>query len=418
MPPSSAASTATQPMPTQTNYRMTSTTDDGPPALVESEEARVGKDSDFDDLLWKELFDEEPANVTSREVATEGQSGKSGHEILESGSLVVTESGSQVVAEAAKAEMGWGAIQSSSDRDSSSSSSSSSSSNDHSSSTSHKHRRSKRPRKDRTPPREDWQPPMPDQVDGVDWWLERVWDAVKAKRARLPAEPTAVYTTEHLCAGAGTDLMAMRILDIPYRCLGVAEKKPKARKWLEQEFGEKLGRLYTANEAFIKGYGDDVLGGKRKTGKGVKISRTKPRCATAGLPCQPWSRARSKNGTTDRSSTAAKHPAYQTTMDEFPEYLRVRQPDQFWIEEVKEIAQTPFRPMEDVKLSGGHVVDDEDDGETTPLSDLWEFMHRCNAAGYAVRSWEADHAIFVDVRRPRTTAVRAVGVNGGSRQHD
>ena len=249
---------------------------------------------------------------------------------------------------------------------------------------------------------------------------------MKAKRARLPPDPIAVYTTEHLCVGAGTDLMAMRILDLPHRCLGVSEKKPKVRKWLKQEFREKLGRLYTANEAFIDGHGKDELGGKRKTAKGVKVSSTKPRCATAGLPCQPWSRARSKNGSTDRSGAAEKHPAYETTMVEFPKYLRVRKPDQFFIEEVNEIGKTPFQPklLEEVKLSGGQVVDklsggqvvdDEDDGD--PKSDLWEFMRRCNAAGYAVRSWEADHAVFVKVPRPRTAAmrvVRVVAVNGGS----
>ena len=82
-------------------------------------------------------------------------------------------------------------------------------------------------------------------------------------------------------------------------------------------------------------------------------------------------------------------------MVEFPKYLEVRQPDQFFIEEVREIARVPFI----VKSSGGREDDDSEDEDTK--SDLWEFMRRCNTAGYAVRSWEADHALFVEAPRPR-----------------
>ena len=318
------------------------------------------------------------------------------------------ESGCQVV----ERDMHWGPCRSNSSKsqkgsDESSSgeestSSKSSSTNSSSSGDSSNGTRSKqRPRADKIPvvgPM-SWLPSLPERVDGVEWWLERLWNAMVDKRARLPKEPAAVYTTEHLCAGAGTDLMAFKILNVPHRCLGVAEKKPGARAWLKQEFGALLGRLYTANSAFIDGHGTDVLGGKRKSNKGVKISTIKPRCVTAGLPCQPWTRARSKSGTSERGSCPSQHPDYQTTMIEFPAYLHARQPDQFFIEEVPDMAKF-FTNM-----SGSQVVskaNEYDEDCEDPKSDLWEFMRRCCAAGYAVRSWEADHGLFVEVPRTRT----------------
>lgn len=224
--------------------------------------------------------------------------------------------------------------------------------------------------------------------------MSSVWDAIKDIRARLPKMPMAMYTTEHLCAGAGTDLMAMRILQLPHRCLGVAERKRCAQVWLKQQFGQDLGRLYTDNKAFLTGAGTDLLGVKNRCRKSpcVKVSSARPRCATAGLPCQPWSRARAKGGSTARSGCPGSHPDWQTTMVDFPKYLAVRKPEQFFIEEVPDIARRRQLPDD-----GDESIDEGEEA-----SDLWEFMRRCVAAGFAVRSFKADHKMFVNVPRPRT----------------
>ena len=76
-------------------------------------------------------------------------------------------------------------------------------------------------------------------------------------------------------------------------------------------------------------------------------------------------------------------------MTEFPAYLQARQPDQFFIEEVPDMAKTCT------------AVEGDSHNEDDPKSDLWEFMRRCCAAGYAVRSWNADHGMFVGVPHER-----------------
>ena len=53
-------------------------------------------------------------------------------------------------------------------------------------------------------------------------------------------------------------------------------------------------------------------------------------------------------------------------------------------------------------VRGHSEAEEDEEDEEVPKSDLWEFMRRCCAAGYAVRSWHADHGLFVDVPRART----------------
>ena len=67
-------------------------------------------------------------------------------------------------------------------------------------------------------------------------------------------------------------------------------------------------------------------------------------------------------------------------MIQFPLYLKVRRPAQFWIENVPEIAEAK-------------------NGEA---SDLEIFAAECCKLGYAVRGVRIEHELFVEVPRSRT----------------
>jgi len=46
---------------------------------------------------------------------------------------------------------------------------------------------------------------------GCDWWMNTVWNATQHIRAELSESRKGMpYTTMHLCAGSGTDLLALQ----------------------------------------------------------------------------------------------------------------------------------------------------------------------------------------------------------------
>ena len=53
---------------------------------------------------------------------------------------------------------------------------------------------------------------MTPNFPGTEWWFDILWTSMVDKRACLPPKAARAYCTEHLCAGCGTDLMAMRVL--------------------------------------------------------------------------------------------------------------------------------------------------------------------------------------------------------------
>ena len=63
----------------------------------------------------------------------------------------------------------------------------------------------------------------------------------------------------------------------------------------------------------VVGCNTDIIAGRGKnlaTRKEQSLSRETPDLASAGLPCQPWTKGRHKGGTTARSSCPEKHPGF------------------------------------------------------------------------------------------------------------
>ena len=100
-----------------------------------------------------------------------------------------------------------------------------------------------------------------------------------------------------------------------------------------------------------------------------------------GLPCQPFSSTRQKNGTTERTSAPEQHPDWKTVCEEFEEFLESLFPAMFLVEEV----------MTFHELVGP-------DGKGTYLT--W-FVKRVSKLGYSVRVLKLDHCTWVSFPRPR-----------------
>ena len=205
-------------------------------------------------------------------------------------------------------------------------------------------------------------------IPSIGWWFDHLWTILPPIRAHLPQSCPRPYRTEHPCCGSHPDGLGYKVLGIPHECLGVADKSRMCRQFiLHSTDGEEAGRIYRDNQAFIDGVGHCDIA-KTKT----RVADEFPDSVSSGLPCQPWSRG--------SPHKRKQHPLYHITMIQFPLYLKVRRPAQFWIENVPEIAEVK-------------------NGEA---SDLEIFAEECCKLGYVVRGVRIEHELFVEVPRSRT----------------
>ena len=102
--------------------------------------------------------------------------------------------------------------------------------------------------------------------------------------------------------------------------------------------------------------------------------------AVGGLPCQPFSRMRTRHGPGNKEGAPTSHPSFDTVNVEFFEYLRGRTPLCFLVEEI-----TAMRDQ------------NADSGE--PYLD--SFMEQCASLGYAMRAIMLDHGNWCEMSRSR-----------------
>eukprot|EP00974_Lingulodinium_polyedra_P031608 3042778-Lingulodinium_polyedra.AAC.1 len=81
--------------------------------------------------------------------------------------------------------------------------------------------------------------------------------------------------------------MAMRVCKIPFAVLAAAERKPKAPAWLMENFEHNIRKLVADNSELL-GQSHAVA----TKGSAEALPRERPCCASAALPCQPFSLVR------------------------------------------------------------------------------------------------------------------------------
>ena len=159
-----------------------------------------------------------------------------------------------------------------------------------------------------------------------------------------------------------------------------AEQKNLAQRWLMHNFGPQVPHIFHNNvdlsaEAATGAY---CVVCKRWHGR----PQGRPDVVSGGLPCPPFSPQRTKKGEAgSREGPAESHPLWTTTMFEFSQYLEVRRPRMFWLEQV---------PGFNKSLSSL--------GNSSPLE---LFSEQCNRQGYSLRAIQLDHRISVKVVRCR-----------------
>ena len=170
-------------------------------------------------------------------------------------------------------------------------------------------------------------------------------------------------------------------MNIPFLVLSAAEAKSSGRRFILDRWGPKVQHLFSDNEDIIKGHGYCYVHNRQ-----CKLDMQQcPDVAVAGLPCVAFSRLRTKNQgeQSEHLGPAEKHPAYEVVMTQWPEYLEVRRPAGWLVEEVDVFAST--KPQHSTK---------------TAAAIFMEATSKC-ADGYAVEAQVLDHVQWVQLSRKR-----------------
>ncbi len=171
-------------------------------------------------------------------------------------------------------------------------------------------------------------------------------------------------------------------MGIPHNTVGVAERKQAGLKFISSVFGEAVAHIWKDNSAFCAKSADCAL---HKRPCPVPRPSSGVRVASCGLPCQPHSAARQKNGETARTGAPEGHPDYSFP-DNFVAYLKVRRPDSFVVEQVPAFA----------------------DCETAKGNLMWLFCKAISRLGYSVRVFTLDHGMFVQLPREGFTETQTI----------
>lgn len=162
-------------------------------------------------------------------------------------------------------------------------------------------------------------------------------------------------------------LSSIEVLGLPVRVLGCADSSPLAQRFSMKNGGIDMEHYFDENTSLMEG------GWCIKHQRQCRPSAQRPHFTTAGLPCQPFTKQRSKNDCTPRSGAPCDHPDFDSVL-EFVTYLEKRSPESFLVEEVTDW---------DTSMPGNSM---------TYMQDV---AARCAKKGYAVRAMMLDHSMWV-----------------------
>ena len=177
---------------------------------------------------------------------------------------------------------------------------------------------------------------------------------------------------EAFCAGAMSEGVAMEGASVQFRTLSASDRKVSARRLLatrgtvEHVFADMADQIAGVGHCFIHSRQCKLL--------------EAPDFAVGGLPCQPFSKMRSRNGSSSKQGDPKAHPGFEAVTVTFKSYLEARRPKGFLVEE-----------------SVGMMAADRSTGE----SYLQDFVNSCAELGYSVRAVRLNHRAWCEMPRDR-----------------
>ena len=221
--------------------------------------------------------------------------------------------------------------------------------------------------------------PKPPLLPGCEWWQAPLLEALEGVRSSLPAEPWRPMYCESLYAGMVTEIYADRALGIQSHFMAVSEKKPAGQKFITRNHSGHIDHIYHHVEDMVS---PDRSKAKCLKCVGVHCSSDRLQnevdCVRAGLPCQPFSRLRTKNRGGDEGPVR-QHSQWGAA-GLFFEYVTQVKPGGFICEEVLAFGDT------DPETGKPYVV---------------LFQEKAVSMGYATRVFELQASDWGPFSRPR-----------------
>ena len=178
-------------------------------------------------------------------------------------------------------------------------------------------------------------------------------------------------------------------MGVEFEVLGAADKKNAAKKWIVHHFSRRVKHCFSNNDAFVDG-------GGRYCEIHQKVcvpDQTTPDCTSAGLVCRPFSHARTKN-LSGAQGPPEQHPDYDSVFTGFGEYLDVRGPLCWFVEESDAFMEV------DKRHGKSHCA---------------IFMQDCSKRGptYSIRALCLNHDDWIDLPRNRAICLAFIPCAGG-----
>ena len=155
---------------------------------------------------------------------------------------------------------------------------------------------------------------------------------------------------------------------MPFKTYAVAECKKEAVAFIQRHFMPHVEHLLS--DACMLSDGASEC--HQCPGRCTFDTNVRPHLTTAGLPCQPFSKMRWKNGPGKNEKAAVEHKAW-AVFKEFWHYLALRKPYGFILEEVEKI-------LDEDKRLGSTVLD-------LILTETAKLGYGCSAVSLHAVAW-------------------------------
>jgi hypothetical protein len=197
-------------------------------------------------------------------------------------------------------------------------------------------------------------------------------------RALLPYSQTRQLVLDSYCSGMSMEIFILEFLGASFATRSCSDPKAHARSYIREFHSTETGPAYMfshlADQVRQRGY-------CHRHKDTVSMAPAKVDIASGGMLCQSFSAMRSKSGTTAKTSTTERHPAFSVVMNEFPEYLDAVKPVSWIMEETSALLQRD--------PSGERYLD--------------MLVERCmhQGPGYAIRAMMLDNDVWSTLPKTR-----------------
>ena len=198
-----------------------------------------------------------------------------------------------------------------------------------------------------------------------------MWAGCLSDRLQRPAKPKRALIHESFCSGTLAEQIAFEGLTIPFQTVSASDKKALARRFIASRAGAQ--HLFKSMADQVAGEGFCCIHGK------VCRLVERPDLSVGGLPCQPFTKYRRRDGSSSKQAGTRDHPGF-AVISGFHAYLESRKPRGFLVEETASMA--------DANREGGSYLE--------------EFVAEVAQLGYAVRAMKLGHRVWCEQPRERS----------------